>query len=410
MRILDKIKAYFSDLFDKGGDHPAPPSPSGEESQKKPTEDFIEKSKKKLNQLTKDYKFGSQGTSNTSHKLLWLSFIFIVIALIWAYFATLDEVTVAAGKVIPSKQMQVIQNLEGGIIKEILVHQGQTVSKGEVIAYLDNTRFASEFNSEKEKEIALKLKVERLTAQVNNTPFNVPEELRKLSPNLTATEESLYTTQVNQLKALEKRRDLTQKEINMTEPLIKEGAVSKVDIIRLQESSAEIEHQILTTKSATLDELNKAKAELASLLSNIEGLKDRYTRTTIRSPVKGIINTIYVTTVGGVIKPGDNIMDIVPLDDTLLIEAKVRPSDIGFLHMGQEAVVKITAYDYSIYGGLKGKVEYISSDTIKDEKKDETFYLIHVRTKQNYILSSANKKLYIIPGMTASVDILTGPC
>lgn len=364
--------------------------------------------KEKSERFSEDYAFGYRGTSKFSHKLLWISAIFIIIAVVWAYFASLDEVTVAMGKVIPSKQMQVIQNLEGGIIKEILVHQGQTVKKDEVIVLLDNKRFASEYNSAKHKQLALKIKVLRLTAQVNNTPFVVPPDLKKEIPELAATEASLYTTQNNRIKSLEGRRALVAKEKAMTEPLIKDGAVSKVDVIRLQESIEEIDHQIFTTKGEMLDELNRSKSELASLDSEIEGIEDRYQRTTIVSPVKGIINEIYVTTVGGVIKPGENIMNIVPLDDTLLIEARVRPSDIGFIHVGQDATVKITAYDYSIYGGMKGKVEYISSDTIKDEKKDEYYYEMRVRTQQNYLKGKDGKLLYIIPGMTASVDILTG--
>lgn len=363
--------------------------------------------KNKPLKFTDDYAFGYRGTNKFSHKLLWISAIFIVIAVIWAYYATLDEVTVATGKVIPSKQMQVIQNLEGGIIKELLVHQGEIVKKGQILAYLDNTRFASEYESAKQKLISLQIRVARLTAQVTNKPFVVPPELEKAAPELAATETTLYRTQLNQLDALNQRKGYAQKEMAMTEPLVKEGAVSRVDVMRLQSGIQEIQTQIYSTQSAALDELNKAKADLASLKSEIEGIKDRYQRTTIVSPVRGVVNEIYITTVGGVIKPGENIMDITPLDDTLLVEAKVRPSDIGFIHVGQDATVKITAYDYSIYGGLPGKVEYISSDTIKDEKKDESFYEMRVRTKQNY-LKGKDKLLYIMPGMTASVDILTG--
>lgn len=363
--------------------------------------------KNKPLKFTDDYAFGYRGTNKFSHKLLWISAIFIIIAVIWAYYATLDEVTVATGKVIPSKQMQVIQNLEGGIIKELLVHQGEIVKQGQILAYLDNKRFASEYDSANQKLISLQIRVARLTAQVNNKPFVISPELEKAAPELVLTETSLYHTQIQQLDALNQRKALVQKEMAMTEPLIKEGAVSRVDVIHLQENIQEIQTQIYNTQSAALDELNKAKGDIASLKSEIEGIKDRYQRTTIVSPVKGVVNEIYITTVGGVIKPGENLMDITPLDDTLLVEAKVRPSDIGFIHVGQDATVKITAYDYSIYGGLSGKVEYISSDTIKDEKKDESFYEMRVRTQQNY-LKGKDKLLYIMPGMTASVDILTG--
>ncbi len=372
-----------------------------------PMDNFSEKSKKIVNKYNEDYDFGYRGTSKYSHRLLWFCAIFVIIALIWAYYANLEEVTTSQGKVIPSKQMQVIQNLEGGIVKQILVHQGEIVKQDQVIAYLDNTRFLSDYNAALQKEIALKIKIARLNAQINNKPFEISKELQTANPELYSSEKNLYDAQISEINALNDRKSLIDKEIGMTEPLLKSGDVSKVDIIHLQEGISEIDNQISTTKSQALDELTKSNADLDSLESDLSGLKDKLNRTTIRSPVNGIINEIYVNTVGGVIKPGDNLIDIVPLGDTLLIEAKVRPSDIGFIHVDQEASVKITAFDYSIYGGLTGKVEYISSDTIKDEKGDP-YYQIHVRTQKNYLKAKDGKLLYIIPGMTATVDILTG--
>lgn len=409
MRLIDRMKEYFSEQKEQTKEYFAKKTDEVK-SDDSAISKLSKKSKTLFNRFSADYEFGYQGTSKTSHKLLWISAFFLILALIWSYFAMLEEVTTSQGKVIPSKQMQIIQNLEGGIVKEILVHQGQVVQKNQIIAYLDNTRFQSDYNAALQKDAALKIKVARLTAQVNGKPFNIPEELQKSAPDLFMSETAQYQTQMHQLEVLKGRRDLIAKETSMTEPLIKSGDVSRVELIHLQESMAEIDNQILTFKSAALDDLNKSKTELSTIDSDLSGLKDRLTRTTIRSPVKGIINDIYVTTVGGVVKPGDNLIDIVPLDDTLLIEAKMRPSDIGFVHVGQEAEVKITAYDYSIYGGLKGVVEYISSDTLKDEKdpKQESYYRIHVRTKQNYLKGKDGKLLYIIPGMTATVDILTG--
>lgn len=359
-----------------------------------------------IKKFHEDYAFGYRESSRHTHIILWLSFLFLMIALVWSYFATIDEVTVAQGKVIPSKQIQVIQNLEGGIVKEILVHRGQIVEKGTVLAYLDNTRFASDYESAEQKLIALKIKIIRLKAEVNNKPLEIPEELQKEQPELTSSEISLYKSKLKQLETLRGRQDLIAKEIAMTAPLIKEGAVSKVDLLHLQQNMDEINSQILAFNSATLDELNKSNAELATLQQDMLAMKDRLKRTTVQSPVKGVINQVYVNTVGGVIKPGDNLIDIVPLDDTLLVEAKVRPSDIGFIHVGQDAMVKIATYDYSIYGGLHGQVEHVSPDTIKDEK-NENYFQIYVRTKQNYI-EAQDKRLFIIPGMTATVDILTG--
>lgn len=368
---------------------------------------FNESIKKITTRLLNDYEFSYRDSNKSSHLALWICFLFFLIAFAWAYFAAIDEVTVASGKVVPSKQIQLIQNLEGGIVSKILVQQGQSVEKGDILAQLDNTRFASDFNVAKKKATALKIKIARLSAQVNKQPLVVPPALQKADPELSASEISQYENQIQQIKVLKTRQALVEKEFAMTEPLIKEGAASKVDLLRLQQSINEINTQILTNENAALDELNKSNTELAALEQDMTSMQDRLTRTTVRSPVKGIVNEIYVTTVGGIIKPGDNLMDIVPLDDTLLIEAKVRPSDIGFIHVGEKATVKMTAYDFSIYGGLTGTLEHISADTIKDEK-GEHYYEIWVRTKQNFLRSKEGKPLYIIPGMTASVDILTG--
>lgn len=409
MKLLNRIRDYFSEMMKTIREYIAKKQQdfSSEDSH---VSNMSKKSKNIIRKFTEDYEFGYQGTTKTSHKLLWFSVIFVVIALIWSYFATLEEVTSAPGKVIPSKQLQVIQNLEGGIVKEILVHQGEIVKPGQIIAYLDNTRFLSDFNAASKKEVALNIKVQRLTAQTMGQPLAISPELQKEEPELYESEALLYKTQLAQIQALEERKALVAKEMAMNESLVKSGDVSKIELIRLQENMSDIDNQIYTAKSRTLDELTKSKADLTSLTSDLHGLKDKLNRTTIRSPVNGIINEIYVNTVGGVLKPGDNIMDIVPLGDTLLIEARLRPSDIGFIHLGQEATVKITAFDYSIYGGLPGIVEYISSDTLKDDKdpKQEAFYQIHVRTHQNYLKGKDGKHLYIIPGMTASVDILTG--
>ena len=362
-----------------------------------------------LKKFKQDYAFGYRGTSKISHKLLWISAIFIIVALIWSYSARLDEVTIAQGKVIPSKQIQLIQNLEGGIVKEIVVRPGEMVEQNQVLAHLDGTRFKSDYNTAKQKQVALQIQIARLAAETTNQPLVIPDDLKKADPALSATEMTLYQTQMDQIKSLDERKALIDKEIAMTQPLINSGDVSKVDLLRLQQQKADFTNQKLTFMSTALDQLTKARADLAALQSDMTALHDRLERTTVRSPVKGIVNQVYVTTVGGVIKPGDNLMDIVPFDDTLLIEGKVKPADIGFIHLGQEAVVKITAFDYSIYGGLRGKVETISADTIQDEvNKAENYYLVRVRTPKNYILAKDDRKLYIIPGMTASVDILTG--
>lgn len=362
-----------------------------------------------LQQFAADYEFGFHDTSKTSHTVLWLAFLFIIVAIVWAYLAIIDEVTVAEGKVVPSKQMQLIQNLEGGIVKEILVQKGQVVEKDQVIAYLDNTRFSSEYNSALKKQDALRVKIIRLNAEVEKKPLVIPKALRESVPELAQTETNQYQTHLNHLQSLKEQLDSVRKEISMTSPLVKSGAVSRVEVLHLEQKEDEIQTQILAFNSTALEDLNKAKTDLATIDQEVLAFKDRLTRTTVRSPVKGIVNQINVNTVGGVIKPGESLIEIVPLDDTLLVQAKVRPSDIGFIHVGQTATVKITAYDFTIYSGLTGKVEHISADTIKDEqeRERERSYEIWVRTQKNY-LGTKERPLYIIPGMTATVDILTG--
>lgn len=343
------------------------------------------------------------------HWILWGAVLFVLIALIWAKLAILDEVTVGEGKVIPSSQLQLIQNLEGGIVEHLYVKEGQIVQKNQILVQLDTKRFAASYQEGQSKKRALEVKIERLTAEIEHKSFVPSDEIIKIDPSLVKQEQSLYTSRQSQLKQLDESEALMQKEINITEPLIKEGAASKVEVLHLQRGLNDIQEKIDTFNSDTLNQLTQAKADLSALNESNLAYQDRLQRTTIRSPVKGVVKQIKVTTIGGVLQPGMDLMEIVPLDDTLLIEAKVKPSDIGFLRVGLPATVKITAYDYSIYGGLKGVVEEISADSITDEKdqKQQSYYLIRVRTQKNY-LGTPQKPLYIIPGMMATVDVLTG--
>jgi adhesin transport system membrane fusion protein len=389
--------------------------------------------------------------------IMWLVFAFIIIALIWANFAVLDEVTMANGQVIPTSQTQIIQSLDGGILRDLLVREGNVVNKGQILMHIDATRYQSTYGEGKQKSLALQAKVERLNAEINGVAFKPSDKLVKAGGNNFAQNElALYNSRHSQLQAkigsmrdistqkqqellemqskiaqLKTSYDLITQELQMTQPLVKSGAASPVDVLRLQrqqseikgeldadtlsiprlqaaisEANANIQQENDAFRSDALSQLSDAQAQLASTSQANIGLEDRVNRAAIRSPLKGIVSQINIHTVGGVVKPGENVMTIVPLGDSLLIDAKIRPQDVGFLHPGQDAMVKITAYDYAIYGGLKGKLENISADTTTDEK-GETFYTIRVRTLKNY-LGPANKPLTIIPGMQASVDILTG--
>jgi adhesin transport system membrane fusion protein len=274
---------------------------------------------------------------------------------------------------------------------------------------IDNTRFMSSHNEAIKKIDQLELEIIRINAVLNKTTPVFPKKYIDSQPYLVKDKQSLYESRSREFNQLQVSLELAQKELNMTKPLLKNGSVSEVEIIRLDRTVNDLKGSIDKFKSDELDKLNKARGELSALLEANKADEDRLTRTTVRSPVYGIIKQIKTTTIGGVVQPGSNIVEVVPLDDNLLIEAKIRPSDIGFIHPGQKAMVKITAYDYSIYGGLEGKVTQISADTIIDEtdKKNESFYIIRVRTDKNR-LGTEQKPLPIIPGMLASVDILTG--
>ncbi len=395
----------------------------------------------------------------SSHYILWGALAFIIIALTWAYFAKLDEVSRGEGKVIPSSQIQVIQNLEGGIIEKILISEGQIVNKDQVLMIIDDTQFTSSLKESEVRVKTLKAKITRLVSETRNTPLKFHKDLENSSSDIVKSEKALYSSrqreletrlstlksQVDQknsvLKELISRNlktsrsyELIKQELDLTEPLLIDGAVSKVEVIRLKRQANELAGEITEAKiainrsqlsveeakskmheiavgfrSASLDELNKTRAELAPLIEGSAALKDRVKRTQVKSPVQGTIKQIFINTIGGVIAPGMDLLEIVPLNDTLLIEAYIKPSDIAFIHPGQNAIVKITAYDFAIYGSLPGNVEHISADTVRPEErnKEEDFYEIRVRTR-NELSDKFGQPLPIIPGMQASVDILTG--
>ncbi len=358
----------------------------------------------------KEYFDELKGPNRFGHIILWSILFFFICFFTWAFFAKLDEVTHGDGKVIPSQKIQVIQNLEGGIVRDLTVREGQMVQKNQVLMVLDDIRFSGGYKENRLKELALTAKIERITAQLNNQPYAPSSVVATEVPDLVTSERELFDSKRREMQNLSHNLALIQRQINMTKPLLKSGAVSQVEVLQLEQQASEIESKISSAQSAALDELNKVKTELSQVKQNEVALKDRLDRTTVRSPVKGIVKQLHVNTIGGVVNPGMDLVEIVPLDDTLLVSAKVKPSDIGFIHPGQSATVKISAYDYAIYGGLKGKVELISADTKMDDNKkpnEEGYYEILVRTQKNH-LSNEKNPLQIIPGMTARVDILTG--
>ncbi|CAH0274396.1 HlyD family type I secretion periplasmic adaptor subunit [Pseudomonas glycinis] len=388
---------------------------------------------------------------------IWAIIGFFVFLMLWANFAVIDEVTKGDGKAIPSSKIQKIQNLEGGIVSELFVKEGQIVEAGAPLIRLDDTRFASNVGETEADRLSMLLRVERLSAEVDDRPLNFPEDVLKAVPGQAKSEESLYISRRQQLhdeigglqeQLIQRQQELREfsskqaqyrqqlglqrQEINMSEPLVAQGAVSPVEVLRLKRAEVETRGQLDATtlaipraesaikevqrkidetrgkfRSEALTQLNEARTDLNKAQATGKALEDRVSRTLVTSPVRGIVNKLLVNTIGGVIQPGSDMVEIVPLDDTLLVEAKIRPQDIAFLHPGQEAIVKFTAYDYTIYGGLKAQLEQIGADTITDEDKKTTYYVIKVRTERSH-LGTDEKPLLIIPGMVASVDIITG--
>jgi adhesin transport system membrane fusion protein len=387
---------------------------------------------------------------------VWIAAALIISALVWARFAVLQEVTTGEGKAIPSSKIQVIQNLEGGIVTEIFVHEGQLVDKGETLLRLDDTRYRSNKGESEADRFALMAQVERLSAEAEGRPFSPSAEVVSKAPQVSEDERALYDQRQRRLASeqrtlTEQLRQKTQElaefrskqgqyssslgllnqEMNMSAPLVGSGAVSPVEILRLKRSAVEIrgsldattlaipraesaineikskiDESVQTFRSEAAKELNEKRTDLSKITASGIAIDDRVNRTTVVSPVHGVIKQLKVNTIGGVVQPGSDMVEIVPMENNLLIEAKVRPQDVAFLHPGQRAMVKFSAYDYTIYGGLSARLELIGADTITDDKGN-SFYLIQVRTDKNH-LGGELKPLLIIPGMVATVDIITG--
>lgn len=388
--------------------------------------------------------------------ILWVVFIFVISALVWAHYTALDEVTVGEGKVIPSSQVQQIQNLEGGILKEINAKVGQVVESGQVLMTIENTEALSSLREQQVESINLRVRATRLQAESYGVKPEFDPDMIKEYPQVVNREldlyknrlESLRTNQVSFQQQIEQKKQeivelqakldnlkqsysFSKEELALTRPAFEQGAVSRVELLQLERQVNQLQGDLEATQLAmprarsalkeaqskfdeaeakfradAQEDLTGVKSKLDQLRESNVSLEDKVSRTQVRSPVKGIVKQIQINTVGGVIKPGMNLLEIVPIEDSLLIEAKVRPENIGFIKPDLSAVVKLSAYDFSIFGGLHGVVENISADTILDEEGN-SFYLVRVRTDKNYLGTKA-APLPIIPGMQATVDIITG--
>lgn len=375
-------------------------------------------------------------TPRASLILLGTTIALMVVGIIWAHFAVLDEVKRGNARVIPSRQLQVVQSLEGGIVQDILVQEGDIVKQGQVLMRIDDTKFLADLGEVRERRFANAARVARLEAEVKGLPKpTFPDKLTERAPQAVQTEQNVFDARAKKLAQdvdvltqqatrLSDSLKLLSREVQLTQNLYTQKVVPEIEMLRLQRQESDMRGQLaetqarISTAQATFrsqaeEDLAKSRADLAVLEETTKSAQDRVRRADLKSPVNGIINKLNVTTVGAVVQPGANLMDIVPLDDSLLVEGRIRPQDIAFIRPQQNAVVKITAYDSSVYGSLKGKVERISADSIVDDKseqrgeKGESFYRVIVRTDKNH-LGTAEHPLPIIPGMVATVEVQTG--
>ena len=348
--------------------------------------------------------------------VIWVICIGLLVLLVWAWLFKLEEVSTGTGKVVPSSKEQIIQSLDGGILTKLNVKEGQIVEHGQVLAQLDPTRFESNVGETKSLLAATKASAARLHAEVNGTALNFPPEL-KVDSKLISEETALYQSRranlEESLAGLRQALVLVEQELSMTQPLVAKGAASEVEVLRLKRQANELRNQMNDVRNQYFvkarEELAKANTDIETQQQVVRGKTDTLSRTVFKSPVRGVVKQIDVMTLGGVVPQNGKIMTIVPLDEQLLVEARISPRDIAFIHPGQEALVKITAYDYSIYGGLKGKVTVISPDTLRDEvKQDQFYYRVYIRTDSDELVNKSGKHFAITPGMMATVDIRTG--
>ncbi|MFL1552225.1 HlyD family efflux transporter periplasmic adaptor subunit [Pseudomonas sp. D47] len=348
--------------------------------------------------------------------IIWLSLLALVSFGVWAYFALLDEVTVGSGKVVPASQEQIIESLDGGIILQLLVKKGDLVKKNQVLAKLDPAYFESTVREASVRVDALQASIERLTAEIKKTPLMFSSDVQA-DPELVRQETELYTVRKLGIEAtvvdLKKTMELIRSELAMTDPLISKGAASQVTSIRLRRQLSELQSKVNEVTSnyyvQAHEALVKAKGEMEAQKAIMSGREGQLGRMVLTSPVDGVIKEIHVTTLGEVLKPGEKLIEIIPLGGELLIETKINPRDIAYIRPGLAANVKLTAYDSSIYGDIKGVVDLVSPDTIRDDvHQDQYFYRIYVRTSSTSIKNKAGVEFPVMPGMVASVEIKTG--
>ncbi len=355
-----------------------------------------------------------QGAGRT---VIWASAFAIGAFFLWAHWAELDQITRATGQVIASSRNQVIQAPDGGVLMEVPVREGTKVKRGQLLVRFDQTKTQAAYQESATKAASLQAAVARLTAEVYGREPKFPDSLKEF-PELLENQKVLFSRRQaavrEEIAALDKSLSLVKEELAMNQPLLKTGDVSRGDILKLQRQVADIQGQITNRRNKYLQDsqtdLAKAQEDLDGVKQILAQRKEQLSYTELRAPMDGIVRNVRLTTVGGVAKPGEEVMQIVPLDDDLIIEAKVRPADIAFVKPGLPATVKLDAYDYTVYGTLKGEVSYISADTLSEETRSNEvpYYRVQVKTRGRNLMSRSNERIDIQPGMTATLEIITG--
>lgn len=348
---------------------------------------------------------------------LWITVLSVLVLGGWAAVAKIEQVTRAQGQIIASSRTQIIQSLDGGVLQEMPVREGDRVLKGQLLARLDGTKVEAAYQEARAKKSALLAVKARLEAEMRGGAAVFPEELRSY-PQFVENQRVLMKKRVTsiqeELGALRDVRELARRELEMTQPLLQTGDVSMAEVLKLQRQVADIQAQITNRQNKYFQdaqaELSKVEEELAGIEQNLLQRGDQLERIEIRSPANGVVKNVRVTTLGGVLRPGEEVMQIVPIEDDLLVEVKVRPSDIAFLKPGLFANVKIDAYDYTIYGSLDGRVSYISADTLTEDLRqgEQAYYRVQIKTEGRRFSGKPGELIELQPGMTVTAEIVTG--
>jgi adhesin transport system membrane fusion protein len=355
--------------------------------------------------------------SGGGRRIIWMTLMSVAAFVAWAAYAEVDQVTRAPAQVIPTSRTQVVQSADGGVIEEMLVRAGDEVERGQLLVRIDRTKVRAGYLEARARAAGVSAVVARLRAEVYNRP---PEFDRIVAdyPQFRANQIALLAKRRasfrEEIAALEAQRRITERELRMTEPLLKTGDVSMADVLRLQRQIADIDGQITNRRNKYFQdaqaEMSKAEEDLATLMQALAQRKDQLERTELYAPAKGVIKNVRATTPGAVLRPGDEVLQIVPADDNLIFEARVKPVDIGFLKPGLSATIKVDAYDFGIYGGLDGKVSYISADTLSDDLRqgEQPYYRVQLQASGRTFSKRKDDRMDIQPGMTATVEIKTG--